>query len=125
MSNDQKHTPEGVAALIERMRLAVVLPPRGVGEGGSALAEIAAAPQAVSPADAEPKTAETGWLIEAWDSRMGVFGARWFALRTGECEPGWITDSTKALRFARKADADAYIADIGWTEAKATEHGWA
>ena len=31
-------------------------------------------------------------------------------------EPGWTHDAAQALRFARREDAEAYIADIGWTE---------
>jgi hypothetical protein len=60
---------------------------------------------------------ETGWLIEL-RGRVPT----WFRL-TGE-EPHWTSDSHEALRFARKQDAEAYIADVGWTEAFATEHVW-
>lgn len=59
---------------------------------------------------------ETGWLIE-----MGDPPEYWSLL---DAENQWVRDSLKALRFARKADADAYIADIGWTEPRAVEHMW-
>lgn len=74
-----------------------------------------------------PETPESGggWLIEAWDSNADAFGAKWWALGLdNEDGCGWTTDSLKALRFARACDAQAYIDDIGWTEAKPTEHGW-
>jgi hypothetical protein len=36
----------------------------------------------------------------------------------------WTVDSRKALRFARKQDAETYIDGVGWTEAFASEHEW-
>lgn len=65
--------------------------------------------------------AKTGWLIES----NHVDGTpHWFALGA-EFENGdWTKDSVKALRFARRQDAEAYISDIGWTSAVATEHAW-
>lgn len=70
---------------------------------------------AVAPAVGED---ETAWLIEL---RGNV--PKWWSLeyRPG---PNWTQDANRALRFARKEDADAYIWDIGWTEAFATEHMW-
>ena len=62
---------------------------------------------------------ERGWLIE-----LRGHVPTWFALDAAEGEHGWTNDSLKALRFGRKADADAYISDIGWTEAFASEHSW-
>lgn len=59
---------------------------------------------------------ETGWLIELRGQRP-----TWFQLADGD---NWTDDSTKALRFARKADAESYIEEIGWTEAFASEHEW-
>lgn len=51
-------------------------------------------------------TGEAGWLIE----QKG--GERlWIHL-----EDGWTDDASKALRFARKEDAETYINYIGWTE---------
>lgn len=65
---------------------------------------------------------ETGWLIEAWDSKRDELKARWWAAGfEAEDAPGvWTNDSTKALRFARECDAQAYIDETGWTEAKPT-----
>ena len=64
------------------------------------------------------RTEETGWLVELRGNRP-----TWWALGPDE-EPGWTTDSTHALRFARKIDAEAYIEDAEWTEAFASEHMW-
>ncbi len=61
---------------------------------------------------------ELGWLIEL---RGDV--PKWWSLDHSP-EPDWTQDASRALRFARKADADAYISDIGWTEAFASEHMW-
>lgn len=60
---------------------------------------------------------ERGWLIELKPSVARQ--PTWFHL-----DDEWTTDSTKALRFARKADAEAFIAHSGWTEAFASEHMW-
>lgn len=68
------------------------------------------------------KGAETGWLIEERASKTGEFKARWFSIRDGESE--WTADSVAALRFGRACDAQAYIDDVGWTEAAPTEHVW-
>ena len=67
-----------------------------------------------APADEE---VERGWLIELKPSVARQ--PTWFHL-----DDEWTTDSTKALRFARKADAEAFIAHSGWTEAFASEHMW-
>jgi hypothetical protein len=74
---------------------------------------------------------EAGWLIEQWNSKRNEFQARWWSLgSSGETDPDWETlgswtiDSTQALRFAREADAQAYIDATGWTEAKPTDHRW-
>jgi hypothetical protein len=64
---------------------------------------------------------ETGWLCE-WNHRTGP---EWWSLQATEGEGGYFTkDSLKALRFARKQDAEAYIEEAGWTEIVATEHEW-
>lgn len=68
----------------------------------------------------ERRVGETGWLIEAWSSRAGEFKAKWYAGGA----VGWTTDSIQALRFGRERDAQQYIDEIGWTEAKPTEHSW-
>ena len=65
---------------------------------------------------------ETGWLIELKGQTP-----TWFQLSHGGDEwigDDWTPDASKALRFARKADAQAYIDHIGWTEAFASEHMW-
>lgn len=62
---------------------------------------------------------ETGWLVE-----LKGQVPTWFALDDSEDGWEWTTDSLKALRFGRKQDAQAYIDDIGWTEAFPTEHMW-
>ena len=75
--------------------------------------------------DLKPCATETGWLVEKWDSRADRFEAEWWSIHPSfEDGCGWTKDSTIALRFARECDATAYIEDIGWTEAKATEHSW-
>lgn len=61
---------------------------------------------------------ETAWLIELRGNEP-----KWWSLLQ-EPEPDWTRDASKALRFARKQDAEAYINDIGWTEAFASEHMW-
>lgn len=67
------------------------------------------------------ETREIGWLCE-WNLRNGP---EWWSLEDAQGEGGYFTkDSTKALRFARKQDAEAYINDAGWTEIVATEHQW-
>ena len=68
-------------------------------------------------------TVETGWLIEHQDTSKGV---RYMTLRYDV--PGfWTEDSLKALRFARKQDADdflEYFAPIEGEMDKAVEHQW-
>lgn len=80
---------------------------------------VASAPPTTLPSSGEDGLRETGWLIELKPSVVTV--PTWF--RLGEEEP-WTSDSKLALRFARKADAETYIAEIGWTECIATEHQW-
>jgi hypothetical protein len=56
------------------------------------------------------------WLIEQ-QSRTGSLS--WWSLTDTQGEGGYFTgDSSKALRFARREDAQAYIDDAGWTEAR-------
>ncbi len=70
---------------------------------------------------AEQGTIETGWLCE-W---LHATGPEWWSLTDTEGDGGYFTnDSLKALRFARKEDAQAYIEDAGWTEIVPTEHQW-
>lgn len=70
---------------------------------------------ASAPADA------TAWLIEFSEkvSRTPAYYGH-----TGE-GLGETTDSLKAVRFARREDAQAIINDIGWNEARPVEHMWA
>ena len=70
---------------------------------------------------------ETGWLIESYSSKHNIYRAEWLTADIYthvECWSHWTKDASKALRFARKTDADAVIAALGWTEAVATEHQW-
>jgi hypothetical protein len=61
---------------------------------------------------------ETGWLCELPSS---AFGPSWWCVPEHE----FTTDASKALRFARKQDAEDYIAETGeWTDVIATEHMW-
>lgn len=81
--------------------------------------------RAAAPVASAGSDGETGWLIESWNSKTGEFGATWWSLDDSlEDAQGWTKDSTIALRFARKADAQAYIDNTAWTEAKPTEHRW-
>lgn len=70
---------------------------------------------------AEPVARETGWLLE-W---LHGTGPEWWTLANSQGQGGYFAkDSIKALRFARKEDAQAYIDDVGWTEIVPTEHEW-
>lgn len=62
---------------------------------------------------------ETGWLAEL----QGEAVPQW-AVLTEDYDEHWTTDAAKALRFARKADAEAFIAHHAWTRVVATEHMW-
>lgn len=64
---------------------------------------------------------ETGWLIEHEDE------PKWLTLKPGEAayEVCWTKESTEALRFARRVDADDYAStfmDEG--PVRITEHAW-
>lgn len=72
-----------------------------------------------APAPALVSSDEHGWLVELRDQTPS-----WAVLFAGDYDDHWTPDSTKALRFARKADAEAFIAWHGWTEAFASEHSW-
>jgi hypothetical protein len=70
---------------------------------------------------------ETAWLVEM------SFGGKWQPqywsyLGNSEEEPfgGWVSDVNKAVRYARKEDAESLIASSGWTPGcvVATEHVW-
>jgi len=62
---------------------------------------------------------ETGWLIELGTSVSAT--PSWYC---GDFDDCWTTDSLKAIRYARKEDAQRVIDSIGWTEAFPTEHQW-
>ena len=72
-------------------------------------------------------TAETGWLIET----THIDGTPWWLMPCSFSVPDeegdvWTKDSLKAVRFARKEDAENVILEVGWTSppAIATEHQW-
>ena len=67
----------------------------------------------VAFSDVIPKS-EAAWLIE-------LEGPQWMAIIDGE--PQWTDDANKALRFARKEDADNLRAWWCMT-AESTEHTW-
>ena len=68
---------------------------------------------------------ETGWLIEragqwyaaaphtSWTVRQALFPLD---------KENWTGDANRALRFARKVDAETLIRFVGWQNAAATEH---
>jgi hypothetical protein len=95
------------------------------GCGTDRAVSFAAANHEALPDAAEAVSPERGWLIERWNGRTGEFGALWWGLGLdNEDGFGWTPDSLQALRFARKCDAQAYINETGWTDAKPTEHVW-
>ena len=82
---------------------------------------------AASLAPAVPEGWETGWLIERYSSRSQSLKAQWLKAELfgwDEEKAAWTTDASEALRLSRKVDAEALIAELGWTEARATEHQW-
>lgn len=64
------------------------------------------------------KADEIGWLIEHRNQNPQP---RWRTFDDGAW--GWTTDSTKAIRFARKIDAEAF-AGIDPSDVTCTEHMW-
>ena len=72
----------------------------------------------LSSAALDPATVdETAWLIET-DEGGSI---NYFQLAHDD---DWSFDANKALRFARREDAQAYIDHIGWTEPRPVEHMW-
>jgi hypothetical protein len=66
-------------------------------------------------------TDEIGWLIEH------EVETKWLTLKPGEAayEVCWTTESTEALRFARREDADDYVMTfMGEAPVRITEHLW-
>lgn len=59
----------------------------------------------------------TAWLIEVSEPE----GPEYFQLVDDD---NWSSNHDTALHFARKQDAEKYIADVGWTRARAVEHCW-
>lgn len=64
---------------------------------------------------------EAAWLIELKQSVSRT--PMWYG-ETDEGVLGATSDHMKAIRFARKWDAEMVLADIGWTEAFVCEHAW-
>lgn len=64
---------------------------------------------------------ETGWLIERNIDNL----THWYAVDDNH-ESKWIRDASKAVRFARKVDAEAIIRlkALAYRGATATEHSW-
>jgi len=62
---------------------------------------------------------ETGWLIEKDDPPV-------YHLVTDDFDEHWTPDASKALRFARRDDAQAYVDHVGWTSppVRVAEHMW-
>lgn len=63
---------------------------------------------------------ESGWLIEKDDPPV-------YTVLTADYDEHWTSDASKALRFARQEDAQAYSDHIGWTSppVRVAEHIWA
>ncbi|MBW4656623.1 MAG: hypothetical protein KME20_26800 [Kaiparowitsia implicata GSE-PSE-MK54-09C] len=57
-----------------------------------------------------------GWSIEL----KGANSSRVFL----DCNGEWISEYASALRFASRDDAEAYIANAGWTEPFASPNVW-
>lgn len=62
---------------------------------------------------------QVGWIIEKDDPPV-------YHLITADYDEHWTSDADKALRFARKEDAEAYIDHVGWTSppVRTAEHMW-
>ena len=72
-------------------------------------------------------TREAGWLVEHYASKRGEYLAEWLVgwpAFDDSAPETWTKDSAKAIRFARREDAEQVIQALGWTEARATEHVW-
>lgn len=67
---------------------------------------------------------ETGWLVEMNDN-----GPKYFSYEAVDEDSPWggfDSDISKAVRYARKQDAEALIKICGWTpgHVRAVEHSW-
>jgi len=61
---------------------------------------------------------ETGWLIERREPNAEwLYVVDWFSF-------GWTVDSLKAIRFARRQDAEQVLKMIETEVAFATQHQW-
>jgi len=72
------------------------------------------------PSPAASGTTEYGWLIEMGDPPV------YHIVSTQDYDRHWTPDANKALRFARREDAQAYSDHVGWTSppVRVVEHGW-
>lgn len=61
----------------------------------------------------------TGWVVE----HGPIFAPAY--LRFAPSGPCWTLDPYKAVRFARRDDAEAAVAAFEPERGRATEHGWA
>lgn len=66
-----------------------------------------------------PLPQQYGWLAE-----LKGANPRWAFLNPMDYDEHWTTDASKALRFARREDAQAFIDHSGWTAVFPTEHVW-
>lgn len=84
---------------------------------------LASAAHHLAAMQANQQKDETGWLIEL---RPDNGPPKWLDLSETLLHPSWTADSSKALRFARRDDAEAYYAfhidDMPHTFI--TEHMW-
>lgn len=62
---------------------------------------------------------EAGWLIEMGDPPV-------YHCATADHDEQWAPDAGKALRFARREDAQSYSDHVGWTSppVRIVEHMW-
>lgn len=82
-------------------------------------------PVQAAPAECpvEPKPTEFAWLIEVRPLVEGDGGPFYYGANP-KGGLGCTTDNMKAIRFARKEDAEAMIVAMGWANMVAVEHGW-
>lgn len=79
---------------------------------------VSAPPQSASDG-ALRESDQAGWLIEKDDPPV-------YHVVTDDHDAHWTADASKALRFARREDAQAYSDHIGWTSTpvRVVEHMW-
>jgi hypothetical protein len=93
------------------------VPLRITGTGGSATAQFHRQAQTIGNPDDLPKV-ETGWLIE----RSHAHGGPQWLIASWTFQ--WTTDSTKAIRFCRREDAEQIASMMETEEVCITEHRW-